>query len=290
MDGIHKLGVISHACPGPTMSVQESIIVHRTAVVGAGADLGPGVRVGPYAVIEDEVVLGAGCEVGAHAVIKKWTSLGKRNRVFEHAVLGGEPQDVKFKDERSGLAVGDDNLIREFVTLHRASGEGEVTKVGSRNFFMVGVHVAHNCTVGDDNIFANGAALAGHIMIEDHVFLSNNVGAHQFVRFGRYAMVGGKSKIVQDVLPFFLTDGNPPRVRGLNSVGLKRAGFSEEAMRALKNAYKILFRSARPLESALAEMDQIADENVAHLALFIRASRRGFTRAEKHPADSHPAL
>jgi UDP-N-acetylglucosamine acyltransferase len=271
------------------MSVQESIIVHPTAVVGAGADLEPGVRVGPYAVIEDEVTIGAGCEIGAHAVVKKWTSLGKRNRVFEHAVLGGEPQDVKFKDERSSLVIEDDNLIREFVTLHRASGEGEATKVGSRNFFMVGVHVAHNCTVGDNNVFANGAALAGHIVVEDHVFLSNNVGAHQFVRMGRYAMVGGKSKIVQDVLPFFLTDGNPPRVRGLNSVGLKRGGFSEETRRALKHAYRLLFRSAAPLETLLAEMDQIADDNVRHLVRFIRGSHRGFTRAERSPAESHPA-
>ena len=145
---------------------------------------------------------------------------------------------------------------------------------------MVGVHIAHNCDVGDDNIFANGAALAGHITVEDHVFLSNNVGAHQFVRMGRYAMVGGKSKIVQDVLPFFLTDGNPPHVRGLNSVGLKRAGFSEETRRALKNAYKLLFRSATPLEDVLRQMDGMTDENVAHLVTFIRGSNRGFTRTD----------
>jgi UDP-N-acetylglucosamine acyltransferase len=138
--------------------------------------------------------------------------------------LAGEPQDVKFKGSEL-LEIGDDNIIREFCTFHRANGEGETTRIGSRNFFMVGVHVAHNCVIGDDNIFANEVALAGHITIEDHVFLSNNVGAHQFVRMGRYAMIGGKSKIVQDVLPFFITDGNPPRVRGVNSVGLRRAGF-----------------------------------------------------------------
>ncbi|MGH9880044.1 MAG: acyl-ACP--UDP-N-acetylglucosamine O-acyltransferase, partial [Pyrinomonadaceae bacterium] len=238
-------------------------------------------RVGPYAVIEDQVEIGPGCEIGAHAVIKRFTSLGHRNRIFEHAVLGGEPQDVKFKDEESHLQIGDDNLIREFCTIHRASGSGETTRIGSRNFFMVGVHIAHNCEVGDDNIFANGAALAGHIIVEDHVFLSNNVGAHQFVRMGQYAMVGGKSKIVQDVLPFFITDGNPPRVRGLNTVGLRRAGFSSEARRALKQAYQILFRSRLPLEEALGELDRVEDGNVGHLVDFIRQSTRGFIRGSR---------
>ncbi|HYO64146.1 MAG TPA: acyl-ACP--UDP-N-acetylglucosamine O-acyltransferase [Pyrinomonadaceae bacterium] len=253
--------------------------IHPTAIISARAELAAGVSVGPYAVVEDEVTVGEGCEIGAHVVVKRFTVLGARNRVFEHVTLGGEPQDVKFGGERSGLVIGDDNLIREYVTIHRASGEGEVTRVGSRNFLMVGVHVAHNCEVGDDNIFANGAALAGHIRVEDHVFLSNNVGCHQFVRLGRYAMVGGKSKIVQDVLPFFTTDGNPPRVRGLNSVGLRRAGFSADSRRALKRAFQLLFRSGLPLAEALAAMDALGDEHVRHLADFIRHSRRGFTRA-----------
>lgn len=231
------------------------------------------------AIIEDNVEIGPDCEVGAYAVIKRFTRLGARNRVYEHAVVGGEPQDVKFKGEQSFLEIGDDNIIREFCTLHRASGEGETTRIGSRNFFMVGVHVAHNCVVGSDNIFANEVALAGHITIEDRVFLSNGVGAHQFVRMGRYAMVGGKSKIVQDVLPFFITDGNPPRVRGLNTVGLTRAGFSEEKRRVLKNAYRALFKATAPLAEVLEELDQVEDENVAHLVAFIRGSKRGFIRA-----------
>jgi UDP-N-acetylglucosamine acyltransferase len=233
----------------------------------------------PTAIVEDNVEIGPDCEIGAYAVIKQFTRIGARNRIFEHAVLGGEPQDVKFHGEESYLEIGDDNVIREFCTLHRSSGEGEVTRVGSRNFFMVGVHIAHNCVVGDDNIFANEVALAGHIVVEDHVFMSNNVGAHQFVRFGRYAMVGGKSKIVQDVLPFFTTDGNPPRVRGVNTVGLTRAGFSEESKRALKDAYRILFRSVAPIDERLQQLEQIDDENVAHLVSFIRGCRRGFIRA-----------
>jgi len=233
----------------------------------------------PTAIIENHVEIGPDCEIGAYAVIKRYTHLGARNRVFEHAVIGGEPQDVKFKGETSYLEIGDDNIIREYCTFHRANGEGETTRIGSRNFFMVGVHVAHNCLIGDDNIFANEVALAGHIEIEDHVFLSNNVGAHQFVRMGRYAMIGGKSKIVQDVLPFFITDGNPSRLRGVNSVGLRRGGFSEEERRALKEAYKLLFRSTMPIQDALLELEQVDDENVAHLVRFIRSSKRGFIRA-----------
>ena len=255
--------------------------VHPTAVVGPRAELAADVRVGPYAVIEDDVRIGAGCEIGAHAVVKRFTTLGERNRVYEHATLGGEPQDVKFKGETSRLVVGDDNLIREYATLHRASGEGAVTRVGSRNFFMVGIHVAHNCEVGDDNVFANGVAIAGHVVVEDHAFLASNVGAHQFVRFGRYAMVGGKAKVVQDVPPFFTTDGNPARVRGLNTIGLRRGGFSPQSRAALKRAYQVLFRARLPLASALAALEEVDDENVAHLVNFIRASRRGFTREER---------
>jgi UDP-N-acetylglucosamine acyltransferase len=264
--------------------------IHTSAVISPRAQLAHDVRIGPYAVIEDDVTVEAGCEIGAHAVIKRFTRLGQRNRVYEHATLGGEPQDVKFKGEASRLVIGDDNLIRESVTIHRASGDGELTRVGSRNFLMIGVHIAHNCEIGDDNIFANGAALAGHIKVEDHVFLSNNVGAHQFVRLGRYAMVGGKSKIVQDVLPFLTTDGNPPRVRGLNTVGLRRAGFTSEERRALKRAYQLLFRSGLSLEEALREMSELRDDNVAHLINFIRGSRRGFTRAKRGEREVDKAL
>lgn len=255
--------------------------IHPTAIISPQAEIAADVRVDPYVVIEEDVVIGPGCVIASHATIKRFTTLGQRNRVYEHAVLGGEPQDVKFKGEASRLIIGDDNLIRESVTLHRASGEGEATRIGSRNFFMIGVHIAHNCEVGDDNIFANGAALAGHITVEDHVFLSSNVGAHQFVRMGRYAMVGGKSKIVQDVLPYFITDGNPPRVRGLNLVGLRRAGFTPESRQALKKAYQILLRSGLPLEDALREMAQLNDNHVNHLIGFVRGSQRGFSREHR---------
>ncbi|MEP6809416.1 MAG: acyl-ACP--UDP-N-acetylglucosamine O-acyltransferase [Chthoniobacterales bacterium] len=256
--------------------------IHPTAVVSSRAELASDVQIGPYAIIEDDVQIGAGCEIGAHAVIKRYTTLGERNRVFEHATLGGEPQDTKFKGERSRLLIGDENMIRENVTIHRATGEDQATNIGSRNFIMIGVHVAHNCVLGDHCIFANGTALAGHIMVEDHVFLSNEVGVHQFVRLGRYSMVGAKAKIVQDVLPFLITDGNPCRVRGLNSVGLRRAGFSPAARLNLKRACHLLLRSMLPLETALRDMERLDDENVSHLIQFIRGSRRGFTREHRN--------
>jgi UDP-N-acetylglucosamine acyltransferase len=254
------------------------VAIHPTAVISPLAEIASDVEVGPYVIIEDGVRIGAGCEIGAHAVIKRYTTLGERNRVFEHATLGGEPQDVKFKGERSYLSIGDDNLIREGVTIHRATGEHKVTHIGSRNFLMIGVHIAHNCRLDDDCIFANGTALAGHISAEDHVFLSNEVGVHQFVRLGRYAMVGAKAAIRQDVLPFLISDGNPCRVRGLNSVGLRRAGFSLEARLKLKRACHLLLRSRLPLEAALENMEQLDDENVSHLIQFVRNSRRGFCR------------
>ena len=236
--------------------------------------------VGPYSVIEDDVVIGANCEIGAHSVIKRFTYLGQRNRIAEHAVLGGVPQDVKFKGEKSFLRVGDDNLIREFVTIHRGSGEGKETRIGSRNFLMIGVHIAHDCVIGDDNVFVNGVALAGHIEVEDHVFLSSNVVVHQFSRIGRFAMVGAQSKIVQDILPFFTTDGNPPFVHGLNIVGLRRGGFTLEQRQNLKRAYRLLLRSNLSIGEAVSEMSKLNDGNVDHLINFIKGSKRGFVRAQ----------
>jgi UDP-N-acetylglucosamine acyltransferase len=262
--------------------------IHPTAIVSEGARIGEGVTIGPFAVVESDVAIGEGCYIASHVVIKQFTTIGKRNRIAEHAVIGGLPQDVSFKGDKSFLTIGDDNLIREFATIHRGSSEGKETGIGSRNFIMVGVHLAHDCIVGDDNIFANGVALAGHIQVEDHVFFSSNVGAHQFVRFGRYAMVGGKSKIVQDVLPFFTTDGNPPYVHGLNVVGLRRAGFTTEEKNNLKQAYRLLLRSSLLLEDALNEMAEMNDDNVNHLIGFIRGSKRGFIRAQKkHKTDAN---
>ncbi len=180
----------------------------------------------PTAVIEDGAVIGEGCSIGAYAVIKRYTRMGARNQVAEHAVIGGEPQDVKFKaDTVSGVEIGDDNIFREGVTIHRGSRPDALTRVGSGCMLMVGAHVGHDCSVGNQVVLVNNAALAGEVTVGDRAFISAGVGVHQFCRVGRNAMIGGLAKVVQDALPFCITDGNPARARGLNLVGLRRAGF-----------------------------------------------------------------
>jgi UDP-N-acetylglucosamine acyltransferase len=253
--------------------------VHSTAVVAAGARLGSGVRVGPYAVIEDGVVAGQGTEVRAHAVLKRGTTLGRGVTVHEGAVLGGEPQDLSFVDQPTGLVIGDDTRIREGVTVHRSTRPDSPTLVGSGCYLMAYVHVAHDCRIGDRVIIANNVALAGHVTIADQAFLSGGVVVHQFTHIGRLAMVGGNAKVVQDCLPFVISDGVPARACGLNVVGLRRAGMSASQLRTLKEAYRILLRSGLTLAAALESLDRMEDPLCAELATFVRGSRRGFAHA-----------
>jgi UDP-N-acetylglucosamine acyltransferase len=260
--------------------------VHPTALVDPGARLGAGVRIGPYAVVESGAVVGEGTELRAHAVVKRHCSLGRGNVVHEGAVLGGEPQDVAFAGGESFLEIGDRNRIREGVTAHRASGTGAATVIGSECFLMANAHVAHDCRLGDRVILANNVALAGHVSIGDQAFLSGGVVVHQFCRIGRLAMIGGNSKIVQDCLPFVLTDGVPGRARGLNVVGLRRAGLAAGQVRALKEAFRVLLRSSLSLDTALERLGPLAGEEplVAELVRFVRGSKRGFHRAERGAA------
>jgi UDP-N-acetylglucosamine acyltransferase len=253
--------------------------VHPTAIVGEGASLGDGVVVGPYAVVESDTRLGDRTEVRAHAVVKRFTTVGEDNAVHEGAVIGGEPQDVAFAGGETHLRVGDRNRIRECVTIHRSSLPGGTTVVGSECFLMACSHVAHDCRIGDRVILANNVALAGHVDIGERAFLSGGVVVHQFCRIGRLAMVGGNSKVVQDCLPFVVTDGVPGVACGLNVVGLRRAGVGASQVRALKEGYRLLLRSALPLETALERMAAVADPLVDEMILFVRGSRRGFHRA-----------
>jgi UDP-N-acetylglucosamine acyltransferase len=252
--------------------------IHPTAIIGPGARLGRDVKIGPYAVIEDETDIGEGSEIRAHVCIKRYTSLGPGNIIYEGAVLGGEPQDLGFEDCESYLRVGANNRIREGVTLHRGTAPGSVTLVGSDCFIMATAHVAHNCRIGDRVIIANNVALAGYVDIEDRAFISGGVVIHQFCRIGRLAMIGGNSKIIQDCLPFVTTDGVPGRACGLNIVGLRRAGLKSSDLQKLKDAYRLLLRSGLALEEALARIGDARDPYVDHLTNFIRASTRGFSR------------
>ncbi|HSB09085.1 MAG TPA: acyl-ACP--UDP-N-acetylglucosamine O-acyltransferase [Blastocatellia bacterium] len=254
--------------------------IHSTAIVSPGARLGAGIRIGPYAVIEEDTTIGDGCEIRAHAVIKRFTALGAASTVYEGAVLGGEPQDVAFVDCRSYLRIGPNNCIREGVTMHRGTQPESATIVGSSCFIMANAHVAHNCRLGDGVIIANNVALAGHVEIQDQVFIGGGAGVHQFCHIGRLAMIGGNSKIVQDCLPFVTTDGNPGRARGLNIVGLRRAGFKSSELRKLKEAYRLLLRSGSSLHAALTSLEKLDDPLVSQLIDFIRNSSRGFCHEE----------
>lgn len=256
------------------------LLIHPTAVVHPEAKLGPGTEVGPYAVIEQDVVVGARCRIESHAVIKRYTQMGESNQVFEGAVLGGVPQDLKYTGRPSGLCIGDRNIFREGVTVHRATEPGGETRIGSDNYLMANAHVAHDCVLEHHILMANNVALAGCIDVEDHAFISGGVVIHQFSRVGRYAMIGGNSKITQDVLPFFLTDGVPGKVKGLNLVGLKRGGFIRDEILELKKAYRVLFLEVGKLQEKLDALCSINSEHVRHLVSFIQRSKRGFCRVD----------
>ena len=226
--------------------------IHPSAVVSESARLGENVTIGPYCMIGDEVEIGDGSIIGPHAVIEKWTSLGKECRVYQFALVGAAPQDLKFKGERR-------TTIREGATIHRATGEDNETRIGSDCLLMAYIHVAHNCTLGNHVIMSNLASCAGHAIVEDRVVIGGMAGVHQFVKIGRNAMVGGMSKLVQDVVPYTIVDGHPAKVVGLNNVGISRAGIPLESRRLIKKAYKILYRSGLSLPEAIAVIEQEVD-------------------------------
>lgn len=257
--------------------------IHPSAVVSDSARLGENVTIGPYCMIGDEVEIGDGSVIGPHAVIEKWTSLGKDCRVYQFASVGAAPQDLKFKGERTFTVIGDRTTIREGATIHRATGEGNETRIGSDCLLMAYIHVAHNCTLGNHVIMSNLASCAGHAIVEDRVVIGGMAGVHQFVKIGRNAMVGGMSKLVQDVVPYTIVDGHPAKVVGLNNVGISRAGVPLESRRLIKKAYKILYRSGLSLPEAIAVIEQEVDscEEVEHFLRFLRNAERGICRERR---------
>lgn len=249
-------------------------LIHPTAVIHPGAELHPTVQIGPYAVIGDNVKVGPGTTIGAHVVLEGPTEIGARNQIFPGAVIGSEPQDLKYDGATTGVKIGDDNRIREYVTINRATGAGEATVVGSNNLLMAYVHVAHNCVLGDSVVIANAVALAGHVHIESRATIGGVLGIHQFVHIGRLAMVGGMSRIDRDVPPYMLIEGNPSRVRSLNLVGLKRAGMTATELGQLKKAFRTLYRSGYTLTQSLEHLDLLSDsEHLQHLRRFLQLSQ-----------------
>jgi len=255
--------------------------VHPTAIVSKKAKLAKDLEVGPYAVIGDNVALGAGCRIGAHCVIEGNTTLGKNCDIFSGVVAGSPPQDLKYKGEKSFLEIGDNNIIREYVTLNTGTGEGGKTIVGNNNLLMAYSHIAHDCIVSNDCIIANSGALAGHVIIEDKAVVGGLVAIHQFVRVGKLSIIGGCSKVVQDIPPYSTCDGHPARVYGLNLIGLRRSGVAKESIDKLGHAFKILFHLGLSLKHALEKIEQELEVNneVAYLVNFISSSQRGIVRS-----------
>jgi UDP-N-acetylglucosamine acyltransferase len=255
--------------------------VHETAIVSPEARLADGVTVGPYAVIGPDVVIGEGSSVGSHARVEGPTVMGRENRVFPHASVGFEPQDLKYRGEKTRLTIGHRNVFREFSTVHRGTvGGGGETTVGDSNYFMACSHVAHDCHVGSFTVLANSAALAGHVVLGDRVVLGAFTGAHQFIRVGNYAFVGAYAQLRQDVLPFCKTDGSDAKTYGVNRIGLQRAGFTEQRIKALDRAYRLLVRSRLNTTQALERIEEElkGEPDIDYLMAFIRSSKRGFHR------------
>lgn len=257
-------------------------MIHPTAIVSPLATLGQNVSIGPFCVVGDHVQLGDDCVLHSHVVLEGPSKIGKVNEFFPFVIVGGKSQDLKYQGEPTYLEVGDHNVFRENVTVHRGTHAGLPTRIGSHNLLLCYAHVAHECQLGDHIILSNSVGLAGHIIVEDYAIISGFAAAHQFCRIGQHAIVGGLSKIVQDVPPFMIVDGNPASTRGLNQVGLQRRGFSEEDVKSLKQAYKKLFLkkdgNMATSVSSLKAMHVGDSPYVAQLIAFIEASERGVIR------------
>jgi UDP-N-acetylglucosamine acyltransferase len=255
--------------------------IHPTALVSPAAVLADDVAVGPYAVVGPDVHVGTGSTIGPHAVIDSHTDIGPGCRIFPFAAIGAVPQDLKFRGEETRVVIGANNTIREYVTIHRATAADiGVTIMGSGNLVMAYCHIAHNCRLGNNIIMSNATSLAGHVHVEDHAVIGGMTGIHQFTRIGAHCMIGGASAVVKDIPPYVIAAGNHAKLYGLNLIGLKRRGFSAESIAALKEAYRIVFRSSLRLSVALAKVKaEVADlTEVRNFVAFIAASERGICR------------
>lgn len=254
-------------------SVAPGARVHPDAVVGART------RIADFCIVEEDVVIGADCVLEPYVFVKRWTTLGDRNEISAGTVLGTDPLDKNFKGQRSYLKIGSDNKIREHFTISRGTQPESVTSIGDGNYIMTSGHIAHNCMIGNNTVIASCALVAGHVEVEDQAFISGGVVVHQFSKIGRLAMVGGNTRVNSDLPPFFMYTGFDVVAKGLNVVGLKRAGFSLAQVSAVKNAYKLLYRSGLKLEDALNRIaSEVPGDEAAHIVRFIRSSKRGICR------------
>ena len=255
--------------------------VHKTAIISKEAELGEDVVIGPYAVISGKAVIGAGSKLASHCVVEGNTTIGKNCEIFTGAVIGSRPQDLKYKGEKVYLEVGDNNIIREYCTLNPGTEEGSKTIVGSGNLIMAYSHVAHDCRVGDNCVLANGSTLAGHVTIEDRAVIGGLVAIHQFVRVGKLSIIGGCSKVVQDIPPYSTCDGHPAAVFGLNLIGLRRHNVPKESIGLLDDAFRILFSSGLSVKHALEKLVQEVKltSEVTYLVEFIKKTERGIARS-----------
>jgi len=262
------------------MPVDPSAQVASTARVHPDAVIGPGVIIGEFAIVEQDVAIGAASRLEPYVYVKRWTTLGERNQISAGTVLGTDPLDKGFTGERSYLRIGDDNVIREHYTISRGTAPESETVIGDGNYIMTSGHIAHNCRIGNRTVIASCALVAGYVEVEDQAFISGGVEIHQYSKIGRLAMIGGITRVNRDVPPFFLyTDDSYVTPRGLNLVGLKRAGFGPADIQALKTAYRILYRSGLKLVDALTRIEaEVPTEHTRHLVAFIRSSKRGICR------------
>lgn len=256
----------------------QSNLIHQTAIIDPGAEIGDGVEVGPYSIIEQNVRIGSGCKIASHAVIASGTRLADECRIFNSAVVGNIPQDLKFEGEDSELVIGERTVIREFCTLNRGTKqEKSVTRVGSDCLLMAYVHVAHDCVIGNNVIIANATNMGGHVTIEDNVIIGGVTAIHQFVKIGRNAFIGGQGRVSQDVPPYIITVGE--KYNGINSVGLRRHGFSSEQISSIKKAYRLIYRSKLNLSQAVDAIKSELEptEEIKTILEFIDRSSRGLT-------------
>ncbi len=254
--------------------------IHPTAVIDPSAQIGDGTTIGAYCVIGPDVVIGANCTIHPHVTIVGPTKIGDGNTFFPYGSIGQRSQDLKYKGEPTYLEIGDRNSFREFVTINRGTAPGSKTIIGNDGNFLAYSHIAHDCVVGNHVIFSNNGTLAGHVIVEDHVVIGGLCGVHQFCRIGQHAITGGCTKIVQDVPPFMIADGNPAEVRGVNQVGMERRGFEHETIRSLREAYRIIYRSNLNTKQAVEAIRAQLPANPQIIALleFIESSKRGIIR------------